>query len=161
MNARHVDWNCADINWSGSTLRALCVNSDYHIRYPDSPTHFSQNLRRPSTIDLIINNNVPHLIGPTALCDLDSDRSPIVFKLEGGRSEGDQRRRLDYSRTNWHRFRQDLEKRIVLQPDQFIRTHDQLDQEVETLTAAIQQTIRCVIPVLREDTLDLLVIGSG
>ena len=151
LNARHPDWNCADANRSGNTLRTLCVNSEYHLRYPDSPTHFPPNLRRPSTVDLIINNNVPHLNGPTALCDLDSDHNPIVFELEGERSERDRRKRYDYSRVNWHRFREDLNMRIVLQPDHFISTSDQLDQEVETLTAAIQQTIRNVIPVLRQD----------
>ena len=154
LNANHPDWNCANANRAGNTLRALCVNNDYHIRYPDSPTHFPTNLRTPSTIDLVVSNGIPNINGPTALCDLDSDHNPIVFELEGQRSAKDPRMRLDYSHVNWHSFRRELDKRLGPQPDQFIRTPDQLDQEVETLSAAIQQTIRRVIPVLRQDRVD-------
>lgn len=138
FNARHITWNCHLNNANGNTLARYLENqNESYILYPDDPTHFPENNSTPTTIDLILNKNVPHISHPLSLPELDSDHNPILFSITHNSPIPTLQKTIrSFKNTNWNDFRTRLDELVQITPNIVSTAH--LDRETILLTNAIQ-----------------------
>jgi hypothetical protein len=58
FNAKHPLWNCARVDRQGVSLISYAQNPDIHILYTDSDTHYPTNGYTPSTLDIVLAQNI-------------------------------------------------------------------------------------------------------
>lgn len=140
LNARHEQWNCHIRNTNGNTLHNVMLNTNTLIQYPDTPTLHPSNNTTPTTIDIIINQNTPHVSQPISHTDLNSDHNPVTFTLNTPKPPEHYRLINDYTNTNWKHFRRTLDEHITI--NNHITTTDELEDEVTKLTHVITNAKR-------------------
>lgn len=61
LNAKHAHRNCNRSNGNGNTLHSYTINHNANIMYPTlTHTYYPENGYTPSTIDILINKNLPY-----------------------------------------------------------------------------------------------------
>ncbi|KAK9731965.1 hypothetical protein QE152_g13150 [Popillia japonica] len=112
------------------------------------PTHIPRNGNTPSTIDLVLARNVPH-VDDMETGDLSSDHLPVLFTI------GDVRRRSigtianDYGKANWQRFREEVSRGWAMRAR--IRDRSGPGDAVAAMQRKIQETLKVIVPTKRID----------
>jgi hypothetical protein len=139
FNSKHPAWNCNRTNPNGTLLRNYAEDADIIINYPDEHTHHPANLMTPTTIDLILSNNIDNLQKPLSLPELDSDHNPVKTVLSGQQKEVRQQTKISYKKTDWKIFRDTLNSAIQI--NNSIPDITALEQAVVKFTKIIQKAI--------------------
>lgn len=115
LNARHRQWNCLKANKAGNILINRASTSNFFIHYPDTYTYHPQGNRRPSTLDLVLSNNLVNMSPLTTINDLSSDHLPVVFTIELAAPFIQEAAMVPcYARANWTLFKSVLDSKIDL-----------------------------------------------
>ncbi|CAH1384237.1 unnamed protein product [Tenebrio molitor] len=93
----------------------------------------------PTTIDLILSNNIDNLQKPLSLPELDSDHNPVKTVLSGQQKEVRQQTKISYKKTDWKIFRDTLNSAIQI--NNSIPDITALEQAVVKFTKIIQKAI--------------------
>lgn len=105
FNARHRFWNCAKSNKAGTILHQEAARSGFCINFPDSPTFLPSGRGNPSTLDLVLSNNVTDMTKPTVLNELSSDHLPVTFEVSlTAATEAITNTVRSYARADWPAF---------------------------------------------------------
>jgi hypothetical protein len=144
FNAKHPLWNCARVDRQGASLISYAQNTDIHILYPDSDTHYPTNGRSPSTLDIILAQNAPTTSNPKTLQALSSDHLPVYFTL-GWSHEVLRSQRLDYAGADWDGFKSHIDKHISL-TSPLPKTPTDINATITFLTDIINDAKRTFIP---------------
>lgn len=110
FNAKHSSWNCKTHNTSGNTLFTLQQSSNFLIYHTDTPTHFPDSGRNPSTIDLLLSNVTFAFNLYVSQNLMQSDHVPIVCNY--GSVESYTTKLFDYSRAKWMKYRHVMESNV-------------------------------------------------
>ena len=141
LNAKHQIWNCSRGNLSGNILYDRMQHGNFHLLYPDQPTHFPSAVRtHPSTIDLALTNS-HYCTSPLETHTLESDHMGVTFII----SLGDdiqlqyQNSRPLYHLTNWQLYQQIVHNNLStnLPVADTITTNNQIDQLVHNFTSVL------------------------
>lgn len=138
LNARHSNWNNNRCNRNGNTLYNYTEHYPIIVQHTDSPTHFPSNGTTPTTIDIVINKNVNNVTNLHTVIELDSDHNPVMMKLNNQTKKNLNRTITLYKTVNWSAFRKTLDKHIRI--NNKIETAEEIDDEVDRLTEAVQKT---------------------
>lgn len=115
LNAKHTHWNCRVANKCGKILFDEMNYSPYIIENPPTPTHFSY-LGNPTTIDIMLTNNLHKYSQLAAHQDLSSDHLPVVFDvfIKDIPVSSPSKLNFRYDKANWKHFRDHLSENIDL-----------------------------------------------
>lgn len=81
LNARHRSWNCVKNNKAGTILCQEASHSGFNINFPDSPTFIPAGRGSPSTLDIVLSNNLVNMSKPIVHNELSSDHLPVTFEI--------------------------------------------------------------------------------
>lgn len=142
LNAKHSYWHCQRENQAGKHLYDEMLRQNFEIHFPTQPTYYPGNGRIPSTLDIVL-SSTPIQFEPIQICeDLGSDHLPIILKFLEAPSSQDFQTVKCYSKTDWNRFRTQLNRGINIKEYQFptqfctIDVDERICKLVETLNIA-------------------------
>lgn len=147
FNARHGDWHNHTYNTNGQVLRRFVEDNNFNIEISDTPTHFPRGGQRPSYIDLIINKNYQINNTPIAYDALSSDHAPVIVKINPTRTVPSERKIYNYKETNWMRFREIINRSVVINNN--INTPEDVEAEVERFTEIINRARDITTPLIK------------
>lgn len=137
LNAKHEEWNCNCRNTNGNRLFSfLEANDDVILNIPNGHTHFPDNGKAPSTIDLILTKNINLNSIPDASCQLGSDHNPVIFSVNYSSERNPTKLVYDYSNADWAKFRTILDSKITI--NNKIETASDIEREIEKFTKALK-----------------------
>lgn len=107
FNARNRAWNCVSTNSAGKTLFDHIQRGIFTIHHPNTPTFYSaDSSRSPSTLDIILSNNLHEISDLTTLTDLSSDHLPVLFKIKNSKPIfRPQNIIFNYAAADWNLFK--------------------------------------------------------
>lgn len=149
LNARHPYWRCVRSNTTGNRLYQLMTDRGFDIYYPNSPTHFPGRNRTPSTLDILLTNTNHDISSVIAVDTLGSNHLPVLVEMNvQARINHNPRLVYCYSKTNWVRFRRELDRNIDLTYYQLTSsaTPNDINQRISKLTEALNKTVEDVVP---------------
>lgn len=89
FNSRHQLWNCARSNRMGKSLFETVQRDHFSIFHPDTHTFYpSDSARSPSTLDLVLSNNLHDISSLKTITNFDSDHLPVCFEVQFGFRKG-------------------------------------------------------------------------
>lgn len=140
FNAKHTYWGSRLISTKGRELLNAIKETQCDVISTGKPTYWPTDTKKiPDLIDFFIYKNIssPFLYIEEGH-DMNSDHSPIILTI----SEKVMQKKANYSlvnkNTDWESFRLDLNSLIDLKAP--LKSSQQLDMEVESLTLKIQQS---------------------
>lgn len=115
FNSKHSHWNCRMANKPGKILYDEMNYNHYIIDNPPTPTYFS-HLGNPSTIDIILTNNLLNYSQPCAHQELSSDHIPVTFEiyLDENPTPAPASLALRYDKADWEVYKNFLNSKINL-----------------------------------------------
>lgn len=115
LNARNRQWNCLKANKAGNILASRANSSDFFVHAPLEHTYHPSGGRLPSTLDLVLSNNLVNMSSLTVINDLSSDHLPVRFDINISVPFNQTRYTTPcYSRANWQMFQRVLNEKIDL-----------------------------------------------
>lgn len=150
FNARHNQWNCATNNRAGNLLLQEATHCGFTVHYPDTPTFLSHGRGRPSTLDLVLSNNILNMTKPVTLNELSSDHLPVSFEVTLTEFTEEQINTFRcYSRDNWITFQRVMNAKINLTDPRIcnINTENEVDAALTHLKNAITEAEAAAVPV--------------
>ena len=115
FNARHRQWNCLRANRAGNILVSRAASADFFIHAPSSFTYYPQGGRRPSTLDIVLSNNLVDMSPLSAVNDLSSDHLPVRFDVDVSVPfQLSQPTTRCFSRANWQLYQRIVNEKIDL-----------------------------------------------
>lgn len=138
-NSKHIHWGSRLTTTKGKNLLAACRQLNCETLSTGKPTYWPTDPNKiPDLIDFFIVKNIStnYLLIEEGW-DMNSDHSPILLTLSDNIIKKENPPRLTNKWTDWPNFRLDLENCINLFVP--LKTKEQLDEEVETVTKNIQQ----------------------
>lgn len=149
LNARHRKWNCLRANKAGTTLAREADIQGFFIHYPDTSTFHPRGRGRPSTLDLVISNNLLDMTKPSTINELSSDHFPVTFeiKLRSAILPSLATYRC-YSRADWQKFQQEVNSKIDLSNPSVtaLNCEADVDRSIYSLNTIIQEAEVAAIP---------------
>ncbi|KXJ72203.1 hypothetical protein RP20_CCG018649 [Aedes albopictus] len=113
LNARHRYWNCAKSNKAGNILFQEAAQTGLNIHFPDSPTFVPSGRGNPSTLDIVLSNNLVNMSKPITLNELSSDHLPVCFEISlSAIPETITPTVRCYARANWPAFQRVVNARL-------------------------------------------------
>lgn len=114
FNARHRQWYCLKANKAGNILASQAASSGFFVHAPTTFT-YQPSSRRPSTLDLVLSNNIVDMSVLTVVNDLSSDHLPVRFDINitVPFNPVNPTTRC-YSRANWREFQRVVNDKIDL-----------------------------------------------
>lgn len=161
LNAKHRLWNNIRANQAGTILYDIMSHNNFTIHHPQTPTYYPPQARFtfPSTLDIILTNNL-HTISHISTSNiLTSDHLPIEFsvdltELNTQKLETTSR----YDLADWSKFKFSLNQAINIQ-----QHHDhpyseiEVDNQLNYFTNALKQAIDIAVPkkVIKKHAVEL------
>lgn len=138
FNAKHTTWGSRLITTKGRTLIKAIRELNCEALSGGNPTYWPTDPNKiPDLIDFFIVKNISkNYIKVQDLQHLSSDHSPVLLTLSNYIVKGKTIPNLVNSKTDWIKFKQSLENRIVLNVP--LQTEYQLDLETHKLVEDIQ-----------------------
>lgn len=149
LNARHRQWNCLRANKAGNILASRASSSSFFIHFPDTHTYHPHGGRRPSTLDLVLSNNVVNMSSLVVVNELSSDHLPVKFNIEVTVPFiHDLPKTLCYKRANWQLFKSTLSDKIDLSSPLLTTIQDvnDIDRCVEFFSTSIIEAESVAVP---------------
>lgn len=154
INAKNKYWNNLKNNAAGNILLDYCQNSGHTICFTRDPTYVPvSNQKSPSTIDLLITNNVIHNSRPYTKNTLSSDHVPVIFSIDLDIDTGDCRRvnKRNLHKANWNQFRYQLNSQIFntnLYESSCNMNINTIDRAVESITSITKEAYNKGVPIV-------------
>lgn len=151
FNSRHRMWNCLKANQTGNILVQLSSSSNFYVHAPDSPTYIPRGRTKPSTLDLVLSNNLVNMTVPVSNCELSSDHLPVTFEIDLEAPYPLETRRFRcYERANWSSFQRNINAAIDLTSDSInnLDTTAKIDEAIRMLTETIMEAEQTAVPIL-------------
>lgn len=141
LNSRHTAWNNHVNNTNGNTLYTYYLQNNINIHHTQEPTHFPPNGTTPTYIDIILNKNVNEVSDPHTEIALSSDHNPVRFEILTERNDikTPQREIRTFKNTNWTAFKQELNRKTIINNN--ITNKAGLNKVTEILTNTIQKVM--------------------
>lgn len=112
-NSRSTSWNCAGNNSNGTILRRYLESNNFVLNFPrNSYTYHPAHRATPSTIDLMITNNI-QISQPYTIQALDSDHFPVLATIPRINSSALPKPTASYY-TNWRLFKNLIDQNITI-----------------------------------------------
>lgn len=113
FNARNRLWNCENNNRAGNILLQEAACSGFTILFPDSPTFLPSGRGKPSTLDLVLSNNIIDMSKPIVVNDLSSDHLPVIFDIKPTTAATSPTNTVScYARANWVTFQRAVNAKL-------------------------------------------------
>ena len=151
FNARHRQWNCLKANRAGNILVSRAASSDFFIHAPRSFTYLPRGDRRPSTLDIVLSNNLVDMSALTVVNDLSSDHLPVRFDVNVSVPFNHTPPTTKcYNRANWQLFQRVVNEKIDLtSPDVAnLDSPEAIDRCVEFFTSTLLEAETFAVPVV-------------
>ena len=151
FNARHRQWNCTKANKAGSILAAKAAASNFFIHAPPTFTYYPRGGRRPSTLDLVLSNNMVDMSSLSAMNELSSDHLPVCFKVDVSVPFDHAIPTTKcYARANWQLFQRSLNQNIDLTSPTVtsIDNAEAIDDCIQTFTNALAEAEEIAVPAV-------------
>lgn len=149
FNARHRLWNCLRANKAGNILATRSSSSDFFIHAPNSFTYNPHNGRKPSTLDLVLSNNLVNMSALSVVNDLSSDHLPVRFDIDlvAPPNSVNLTSRC-YARANWNLFKRLVNEKIDLTSAVVnnLNSPAAIDSSVQFLTTTLQEAEAVSVP---------------
>ncbi|KAL1378650.1 hypothetical protein pipiens_015446, partial [Culex pipiens pipiens] len=151
FNARHRQWNCLKANRAGSILVSRAASSDFFIHAPPAFTYQPPGGRRPSTLDIVLSNNLVNMSSLTVVNDLSSDHLPVRFDVNVSVPF---RHALPttkcYNRANWQTFQRIVNEKIDLTSPLTtnLASPEAIDRCVEFFTCTLLEAEAAAVPTV-------------
>lgn len=114
LNAKHRHWNCVRNNRAGNIVYNEMNFTNYIIENPPTPTYYSHQAN-PSTLDIVLTNNLHNMSQPIAHQELSSDHLPVTFEIHVSEPiEKEPVQVLRYDKANWRQFKDIIGQNIDL-----------------------------------------------
>lgn len=108
LNCKHSSWDSRTSNANGKRLFNYCNNKHIQVSSPGVPTYFSDCGHKPDVLDIALSRNLKSSIIVESLTELSSDHNPILIKYGDTILESAPPTRINTSKTDWDKFRNDL-----------------------------------------------------
>lgn len=141
LNAKHNYWNCQRQNQAGRSLYEEMLRHNFEIYFPPHPTFHPGNGKIPATLDIVI-STISKPFEPIQNCeDLGSDHGPILLKFLEVPSVRDTQTVRCYSKTDWEKFKRQLNSIINIKDFQFPHdlTTTDIDERIAKLVEALEE----------------------
>lgn len=148
FNAKHRLWNNCRANQAGKALYDEMSTRNFIVHHSQTPTYFPPQARaiHPSTIDIVLTNNLHHISTITTSNELTSDHLPILFSVHCFEIPNNTPTlTLRYDLADWTKFKNSLNEQINLGSLELTTTSD-IDQSITLFTNAIKHSISLSIP---------------
>lgn len=138
LNAKHPSWNSRVANANGRILRSFTDESGILTDAPSDHTYYPSNDRqRSDVLDVVVMKDVRLVHRVTTLNELSSDHLPVLLQLG---DVPDVRVPVVRSTVSWPAFTDHMHHNMgQIQP---IHNAQELDEAVERLTVAIEDSLR-------------------
>lgn len=151
INAKHQSWGNNRLNKSGKKLLNFIINdktnSNYcQVHHPDEPTYYSTNSRNASTLDIFISKNV-NLNKPITANEMSSDHLPVITIVKphfNGSNNNSNIYKLDYSKTDWNKYRSLLNSNWAIIKD--FKSNNDLDDTINMLNNSMKISLDSATP---------------
>jgi hypothetical protein len=148
LNAKHVDWNSRLNTTRGKRLRDYANRNSCLIHGPESPTIVPYNSAwAPDVLDIVITKNLTIPVYLTTCTALSSDHLPVLIDTTCRSPFHNPPDRYNFKRTDWEKFREELENDVPLNPE--LSDSSSIDTCVENFSGAIERAIQASTPRLR------------
>lgn len=140
LNAKHNHWNCVRNNRVGNIVYNEMNFSNYIVENPPTPTYFSYQAN-PTTLDIVLTNNLHNMTQPIAHQDLSSDHLPVTFEICITEPiVKDETQIFRYDKANWKHFKDFIGQNINLNKEsEFCKFIDKasIDKAIQSLSDLI------------------------
>lgn len=139
FNAKHTYWGSRKITSKGKELYKAGAECKCEFHSTRRPTYWPVDQNKiPDLIDFFVTKGVSNNYIQVEDClDLTSDHSPIILTISNVVIKRQMPLNLVNSKTNWHSFRPEVEKKIALKVA--LKTPEHLEEEVSEFIKDIQQ----------------------
>lgn len=138
LNAKHPSWNSRIANANGRILRSFTDETGILTDAPTDHTFYpSSERQRSDVLDVVVIKDVRLVHRVTTLNELSSDHLPVLLQLG---DVPDPRVPVERSTVSWPAFTDHLQHNMG--PIRPIRNAQELDEAVERLTGAIEDSLR-------------------
>lgn len=151
FNARHRHWNCVKSNTAGNLLCQEASRLGFYINYPDSPTFIPTGRGKPSTLDIVLSNNLVDMTKPVSHNELSSDHLPVTFEIK---PSSDPEPAVDtircYARANWIAFQRIINAKLDLNDPIITDIHDEatIDAAIDHFKNVTLEAESAAVPVI-------------
>lgn len=130
LNAKHKMWNNLTNNAAGKILHNYTENNGYIVTFPRDHTYVpATSKKKPSTIDLLITNDIITTTRPYAKAIMTSDHIPFFFNVTAEQMTiNRQKHPLLTQNINWQLFRKYMNASFG--PELRRQRHDRIEDEV-------------------------------
>ena len=138
FNAKNIIWGSRLTSTKGKELYKAIEELKCQVHSTHKPTYWPTDPDKiPDVIDFFITKNISSYFVNIEECyDLNSDHSPILLTLSENITFTEINNSLANKNTNWVGFKEYIENNIILNVS--IKTHSEIDYEVENLNKIIQ-----------------------
>lgn len=153
LNAKHIHWNCRKRNKAGSTLYNSMISSNFIIKHPNNHTYFSQVPNAiPSTLDIVLTNNLVDSSNPIALHQLSSDHLPVEFEIiTHGQTLSTNKAIKRYDLANWVKYKNVINNSIDLSVSALvknIKSTSDIDVLIKKFTDIMKYAEEVSVPIV-------------
>lgn len=147
FNAKHRLWNNIRANQTGSLLYETICSRNLVIHHSQTPTYYPPQNKAiyPSTIDIVITNNLHSISQIVTSNVLTSDHLPIEFSIDLCEIiTSPQKTTLRYDLANWQKFKNNLDN-VILLNTQLLTVND-IDESLSNFSKLITDSISLSVP---------------
>lgn len=161
FNARHRQWNCVQSNEAGKVLFDKLQTVLFSIHHPNTPTYIPcDHNRTPSTLDIIISNNINQISTPQTITSLTSDHLPVAFEILNTKPTANLNHFIwDYKTANWQNFSHYINCKIDLSMLDItnINNPHQIDNMVTSFTSIVQDARNISVPKITPGLYNIII----
>lgn len=152
LNARHRLWYCAKSNKAGRVLHQEYESTDFYIHAPETPTRIPAGRGRPSTLDLVISNNLVQMSRPITHVELSSDHLPVTFTINAEIPVAPAGKTIRcFDKANWSTFARKIDLEVDLTADWIndLDRPEKIDDAIAKITAIVKAAEEAAVPTRR------------
>lgn len=151
LNSKHRFWNCSRANQAGKILYDEMSRNQFFVHFPPTPTYYPVQSSKtiPSTLDIVLSNDLNSISNLQTVQDLSSDHLPIMFEINYTCSSTPNMRLVPcYSMADWSKFKSHLNNNISLNRSSGNITNVEcINNSIAQLTAEIKDAEALSIPI--------------
>lgn len=150
LNSKHTHWNCKKLNKCGKILYDEMNFNCYIVENPPTPTYYS-HAGTPSTLDIILTNNIHNFSPLTAHQDLSSDHLPVTFDvhINGPPKSTITKQYYRYDKADWKTFKKVINEKVPLKlysNPVNLNSIEKIEVAIELLTSILLNAEEIAIP---------------
>ena len=148
LNAKNMAWRCYRGNLNGKIFLEFANKKLLKILTPDNFTLYPYTNAQPSIVDIGLAKNINCYTDVTVIDELSSDHNPIKIILDfDAEYEVREKQYINYKKADWIRFRNIINKELVINSSFKDRT--EIDTGVDLLLDTIDKAKSMGIPIVK------------